>query len=249
MITKTEKDIMVTVTPNGKTATLNCTSNDDVYFLHDYCVENEIPYYVAIIRNGLLKNRFGVSTEGNIVKLGSNEYMHIDFTAIAPVQPEIEAQDSEIEADEEFTEDGENVAEIASDKAVEDEAVEDEAVEDETEVEPESEQETEEEKPCYNVDGLISENEELAEKVATLEKENAELHFEVDKKTVELAEKDNEIAVLNVGNDNLMKEVEELKAKNADLNSAIDGYKNGAVIDLDSVVKFMQDNGIKTLGI
>ena len=239
MITKTEKDIMVTVTPNGKTATLNCTSNDDVYFLHDYCVENEIPYYVAIIRNGLLKNRFGVSTEGNIVKLGSNEYMHIDFTAIAPVQPEIEAQDSEIEADEEFTEDEEETAEIASD----------EAVEDETEVEPESEQETEEEKPCYNVDGLISENEELAEKVATLEKENAELHFEVDKKTVELAEKDNEIAVLNVGNDNLMKEVEELKAKNADLNSAIDGYKNGAVIDLDSVVKFMQDNGIKTLGI
>ena len=244
MITKTEKDIMVTVTPNGKTATLNCTSNDDVYFLHDYCVENEIPYYVEIIRKGLLKNRFGVSTEGNIVKLGSNEYMHIDFTAIAPVQPEIEAQDSEIEADEEFTEDEEETAEIASDEAVEDEAVEDEA-----EVEPESEQETEEEKPCYNVDGLISENEELAEKVAALEKENAELTAEVDKKTVELAEKDNEIAVLNVGNDNLMKEVEELKAKNENLSSAIDGYKDGAVIDIDSVVKFMQDNGIKTLGI
>ena len=235
MITKTEKDIMVTVTPNGKTATLNCTSNDDVYFLHDYCVENEIPYYVAIIRNGLLKNRFGVSTEGNIVKLGSNEYMHIDFTAIAPVQPEIEAQDSEIEADEEFTEDEEETAEIASDEAVEDET--------------EEEQETEEEKPHYNVDGLVAENEELAERVETLEKENAELHAEVDKKTVELAEKDNEIAVLNVGNDNLMKEVEELKAKNENLSSAIDGYKDGAVIDLDSVVKFMQDNGIKTLGI
>lgn len=235
MITKTEKDIMVTVTPNGKTATLNCTSNDDVYFLHDYCVENEIPYYVAIIRNGLLKNRFGVSTEGNIVKLGSNEYMHIDFTAIAPVQPEIEAQDSEIEADEEFTEDEEETAEIASDEAVEDET--------------EEEQETEEEKPHYNVDGLVAENEELAERVETLEKENAELHAEVDKKTVELAEKDNEIAVLNVGNDNLMKDVEELKAKNENLSSAIDGYKDGAVIDLDSVVKFMQDNGIKTLGI
>lgn len=235
MITKTEKDIMVTVTPNGKTATLNCTSNDDVYFLHDYCVENEIPYYVAIIRNGLLKNRFGVSTEGNIVKLGSNEYMHIDFTAIAPVQPEIEAQDSETEADEEFTEDEEETAEIASDEAVEDET--------------EKEQETEEEKPHYNVDGLVAENEELAERVETLEKENAELHAEVDKKTVELAEKDNEIAVLNVGNDNLMKEVEELKAKNENLSSAIDGYKDGAVIDLDSVVKFMQDNGIKTLGI
>ena len=235
MITKTEKDIMVTVTPNGKTATLNCTSNDDVYFLHDYCVENEIPYYVAIIRNGLLKNRFGVSTEGNIVKLGSNEYMHIDFTAIAPVQPEIEAQDSETEADEEFTEDEEKTAEIASDEAVEDET--------------EEEQETEEEKPHYNVDGLVAENEELAERVETLEKENAELHAEIDKKTVELAEKDNEIAVLNVGNDNLMKEVEELKAKNENLSSAIDGYKDGAVIDLDSVVKFMQDNGIKTLGI
>lgn len=239
MITKTEKDIMVTVTPNGKTATLNCTSNDDVYFLHDYCVENEIPYYVAIIRNGLLKNRFGVSTDGNIVKLGSNEYMHIDFTAIAPVQPEIEAQDSETEADEEFIEDEEKTAEIASDEAVEDETADEDV----------DEQETEEEKPCYNVDGLIAENEELAEKVATLEKENAELHAEVDKKTVELAEKDNEIAMLNVANDGLTREVDELNGQIADLNSAIDGYKNGAVIDLDSVVKFMQDNGIKTLGI
>lgn len=239
MITKTEKDIMVTVTPNGKTATLNCSSNDDVYFLHDYCVENEIPYYVAIIRNGLLKNRFGVSTEGNIVKLGSNEYMHIDFTAIAPVQPEIEAQSDETKADEEFTEDEEETAEIASDEAVEDETADEDV----------DEQETEEEKPCYNVDGLIAENEELAERVATLEKENAELTAEVDKKTVELAEKDNEIAVLNVGNDNLMKEVEELKAENENLSSAIEGYKNGAVIDIDSVVKFMQDNGIKTLGI
>lgn len=239
MITKTEKDIMVTVTPNGKTATLNCSSNDDVYFLHDYCVENEIPYYVAIIRNGLLKNRFGVSTEGNIVKLGSNEYMHIDFTAIAPVQPEIEAQSDETEADEEFTEEEEETSEIASDEAVEDETADEDV----------DEQETEEEKPCYNVDGLIAENEELAERVATLEKENAELTAEVDKKTVELAEKDNEIAVLNVGNDNLMKEVEELKAENENLSSAVDGYKNGAVIDLDSVVKFMQDNGIKTLGI
>lgn len=239
MITKTEKDIMVTVTPNGKTATLNCSSNDDVYFLHEYCVENEIPYYVAIIRNGLLKNRFGVSTEGNIVKLGSNEYMHIDFTAIAPVQPEIEAQSDETEADEEFTEDEEETAEIASDEAVEDETADEDV----------DEQETEEEKPCYNVDGLIAENEDLAEKVATLEKENAELTAEVDKKTVELAEKDNEIAILNVGNDNLMKEVEELKAENENLSSAVDGYKNGTVIDIDSVVKFMQDNGIKTLGI
>lgn len=239
MITKTEKDIMVTVTPNGKTATLNCSSNDDVYFLHDYCVENEIPYYVAIIRNGLLKNRFGVSTEGNIVKLGSNEYMHIDFTAIAPVQPEIEAQSDETKADEEFTEDEEETAEIASDEAVEDETADEDV----------DEQETEEEKPCYNVDGLIAENEELAELVANLEKENAELHAEVDKKTVELAEKDNEIAILNVGNDNLMKEIEELKAENENLSSAVDGYKNGAVIDLDSVMKFMRDNGIKTLGI
>ena len=239
MITKTEKDIMVTVTPNGKTATLNCSSNYDVYFLHEYCVENEIPYDVAIIRNGLLKNRFGVSTEGNIVKLGSNEYMHIDFTALAPVQPEIEAQSDETEADEEFTEDEEETAEIASDKAVEDETANEDV----------DEQETEEEKPCYNVDGLISENEELAEKVATLEKENAELHAEVDKKTVELAEKDNEIAMLNVANDGLTREVDELNGQIADLSSAIYGYKNGAVIDLDSVMKFMRDNGIKTLGI
>lgn len=239
MITKTEKDIMVTVTPNGKTATLNCSSNDDVYFLHEYCVENEIPYYVAIIRNGLLKNRFGVSTEGNIVKLGSNEYMHIDFTAIAPVQPEIEAQSDETETDEEFTEDEEETAEIASDEAVEDETADEDV----------DEQETEEEKPCYNVDGLIAENEELAEKVATLEKENAELHAEVDKKTVELAEKDNEIAMLNVANDGLTREVDDLNGQIADLNSAIEGCKNGTVIDIDSVVKFMQDNGIKTLGI
>lgn len=266
MLTKKISDIIVD--PKTNTACIhNVAGEEDVKFLHDYCIENRIPRYVAFRRNGLSKIRLGI-VDGALVKLKDGQCIELDFSKLE--QPAVEETAEPIV---ETAETVETQEEVAQPEVEETEEVEKTACE--PEIEPTSEEPAEVEEFTYSVDydaviaDLTAKNKDLEKRVADLVAQNDDLFAQLSdannavlEKTAEceqlvqqLKGKDEVIAKLNSELLASYKETEieteapaetvEVEADVEDTEDEVDDY--GEEYDMKDIVDYLKSVGIKSI--
>lgn len=270
MLTKKISDIIVD--PKTNTACIhNVAGEEDVKFLHDYCIENRIPRYVAFRRNGLSKIRLGI-VDGALVRLKDGQCIELDFSKLE--QPAVEeTAEPIVESMAETAETVETQEEVAQPEVEEPEEVAETACE--PEIEPTSEETAEVEEITESVDydaviaDLTAKNKELEKRVADLTAQNDDLFAqlsdannavlektaECEKLVQQLKDKDEVIANLNSEilafheeteiETEAPAETDEVEADVEDTEDEVDDY--GEEYDMKDIVDYLKSVGIKSI--
>lgn len=268
MLTKKISDILID--PKTNTACINnVAGEEDVKFLHDYCIENRIPRYVAFRRNGLSKIRLGIA-DGALVRLKDGQCIELDFSKLE--QPAVEeTAEPIVEPMAETAETVETQEEIAQPEVEETEEVAETACE--PEIEPISEETAEVEEFTESVDNdaviadLTAKNKDLEKRVADLVAQNDDLFAQLSdannavlEKTAECEQlvqqiKDKDEVIANLNSELLASyegtETSEEKVADEtdveDTEDEVDDY--GEEYDMKDIVDYLKSVGIKSITI